>query len=237
MNPIKNQKFGGLGHRHLRTYELSAIAAEHCTFENCVFGFNRKPFSEKRDTIEDSVFRNCKISKCLMGSAIIRNIRVTDLSGDTLICWGTFFDQVILDGKISPLMIHGIPGGMSNNSSRQEYRAIAEQFYTGVKFALDISNAQFSDFSIRTGAIPLSLVRRDVKSQFIVLRSQQSISDDLIDALAISRYSKTFMKIMKEEGVNESLLVAPKLDLALYDQILLDAEVLKIAGCLAVDSI
>ncbi len=235
MYSIQNQKFDRLGRRLLGTYELSAIAAECCVFENCVFGYNRKPFSDMRDSIENSEFKDCKVLKCTVEAAVIRNTKITNLSGDTLICWGTLFNEVTLGGKISPVMLHGIPGGMANKSLRQEQRIFAERFYKEVKFALDISNAEFSDFSIRTGAVPLSLVRRDVKSQFIVVNSEQSLFDELIDELAVSRFTKTFMKIMNEEGVKESLLVAPKIDPTLYEQILRDAEVLKREGCLAVD--
>jgi hypothetical protein len=167
-----------------------------------------------------------------MGPAIIRSSRVSNLKNDMLICWGTLFDQVVIDGKLGPIMLHGIPAGNSDKSEREIHKTFANQFYANVEFALDISNALFTDFSIRTDAVPLSLIRRDVNSQFIVSKSVHSNEPKWIESLSISVYTKILFTLMNDDDVHEALLVAPKLDAEMYDQILRDADVLEREGML-----
>jgi hypothetical protein len=168
----------------------------------------------------------------MMGTAEIHTTRICNLSGDMLICWGTLFDQVVLEGKISPLMLHGLPKSNADAATKKIQHEKAKNFYATVPWALDISQAKFNDFSIRTGAIPLSLVRRDINSQFLVKNVDGRLSRPDINALPLSRHTKIVLEIIAEEGLNETLLVAPKLDKPLYNQILHDAEILAKNGLL-----
>jgi hypothetical protein len=232
MNLLQNITFLGRGQRILGTNDVSSLVVESCRFESCRFGYNSTVLSDKRDVVRDCVFTNCRISKCLVGPAIIRSTRINDLENDMLICWGALFDQVTLSGKIGPVMLHGIPSSTASPVLRESHKAFAEHFYANVDFALDISNALFSDFSIRTDAVPLSLVRRDPNCQFIISRPIQPRRPDWIDSLAVSRFTKIAFTLMNDDCVNEGLLVAPKLDLGLYEQVLRDADVLAKEGLL-----
>lgn len=214
------------------SFDISGISARSCTFENCRLGYNSMPFSAKRDTVNNCELIDCKISGCLLGPAEIRSTRINHLSGDMLICWGTLFDQVVLEGKISSLMLHGIPRSDASEVARKSHRSIAKEFYSKVNWALDISNAKFNDFTIRTGAVPLSLVRRDVNSQFLISNERSELSYDYIEALSVSPYTKIILNMMIDEELTESLLVAPKLDMSLFEQVLQDADVLAKKGLL-----
>ncbi|MCM2565101.1 hypothetical protein O3299_05635 [Janthinobacterium sp. SUN176] len=229
---VYGKKIKAQGRRFLSTYDISGITIEKWKFENCAFGYNSIPFSKKRDSIRNSELIDCKLSKCLMGPAEIHTTRICDLSGDMLICWGTLFDQVVLEGKISPLILHGLPNSNPDVTIKEAHHSKAKNFYAVVPWALDISEAKFEDFSIRTGAIPLSLVRRDINSQFLVRNVEERLSRSNIDALPVSRYTKVVLEIMTDEGLDETLLVAPKLDKPLYSQVLHDAEVLAKNGLL-----
>ncbi len=129
-------------------------------------------------------------------------------------------------------MLHGIPTGFPDKSKLDKYKKISSRFYENVEFALDISNAQFSDFSIRTSAIPLALIRRDLNTQFIVSNPNAEVETIWINSLAISDYTKMMFRLMADDEMVENLLVAPKLDLDMYSIILRDAEVLEKHGML-----
>lgn len=233
MNSIRNRTIRGQGQRIVGVNDVRSLLVENCVFSNCVFGYNGRSLPGKIDTIQDCVLANCKASKCVVGPAIVRATHIENLANDMLMCWGTLFDQVTLVGKIGPIILHGIPKSTSNQSTRQSHRVQAENFYINVEFSLDISKAQFNDFSIRTGAIPLSLVRRDTNSQFIISALNCPLSTDRIASLPVSRYTKMVLAFMIDDGVSESLLVAPKLDLELYEQVLRDVDVLEREDLLA----
>lgn len=220
------------GSRLFGVHKISSLSIKNYSFENCSFGYNGSHFFGNRDNVSDSLFEHCRISKCVLGPAIIRRSRIVNLMNDMLICWGTLFDEVILTGNLGPIMLHGIPTGFPDKSKLDKYKKISSRFYENVEFALDISNAQFSDFSIRTSAIPLALIRRDLNTQFIVSNPNAEVETIWINSLAISDYTKMMFRLMADDAMVENLLVAPKLDLDMYSIILRDAEVLEKHGML-----
>ena len=232
-NIIHGRTFNRQGRRLFGTHDFAGLRIESCAFENCSFGYNSVPFSSKRDSVKNSELVNCKISRCLLGPAEIRSTRISNLSGDMLIFWGALFDQVVLEGKIGPLMLHGIPQSSADTALQEMQYARVKKFYADVPWALDISESKSDDFAIRTGAIPLSLVRRDVNSQFLITDSGGRLSRSDIDSLSVSRYTKVVLEVMADEGLKEALLVAPKLDKSLYGQVLQDANVLARNGMLS----
>jgi hypothetical protein len=137
-----------------------------------------------------------------------------------LICWGTLFERVILRGEVGSIMLHGVP---DIRADRVTNSVRLDSFYRNVEWALDIRNANFSDFSVRTGAIPLNLIRRDLGSQFIVSRPKGDFTRPTIEAMPISNYSKCVLNMMLDEEMSEYLLVAPKSNKELFSVILKDA--------------
>ncbi|WP_198119321.1 hypothetical protein [Massilia rhizosphaerae] len=230
---IRGKKFFRLGRRMFGKYDISGISIQDCVFENCSFGYNNVPLAQKRDSVKDMQLLNCKVSKCILGPAEIRSTQVHNLSGDMLICWGTLFDQVVLEGEIQRLMLHGIPESRPSAAIRSSHEKRSKEFYSRVQWALDISQAQFDDFSIRNGAVPLSLIRRDINCQFIISGLSGSDLRGEIAALPLSDYSKAVLSTTIDENVNEVLLVAPQLDKPLYNQVLRDAEALARIGVLS----
>lgn len=232
MNKLQNEIFRKRGHRILGTNNIESLEVKNCIFDSCSFGYNKISLRKKCDTVQDCFFENCTVQSCLIGPAIIRNSQFYNIKNNMLICWGTFFDRVTLRGKIGPLMLHGIPSGHAEEYECMNHKIKAKNFYSNVEIALDISEAQFSDFCIRTSAMPLSLIRRDVNTQFIISNSKQLREPQWIESLVISPYAKLVLRLMQEEGTDEILLVAPKLDNDLYSQVLKDAEILAKEGVL-----
>jgi hypothetical protein len=216
MKNIEGQTFSQLGIRVFGVNYISNSLVENSTFENCSFGLNKRWFSNKRDTIENSRIENCKVSRCSIGPAIVRNVCLTNLRNDMLICWGTLFEELTLTGKFGPIMVHGIPSAFAGSKVLAEHANLSKKFYSNVQFALDISQAYFKEFCLRTNGVPLHLIRRDVNSQFIVSTPASEEEVNAIDVLPLSPYTKSFFALMRDDKVDASLLVAPKLDQDLY---------------------
>ncbi len=232
---ITDKTFHGQGRRLFGVLNLSSLCVQNCLFENCSFGYNRSIFGGQRDVISDTELMSCRTAKSLVGGAVLRKIKVRDLSGDMLICRGTLFDQVVLSGKISPMMLHGVKKAGLSDEQVQSLEKERRSFYQNVEFALDISGAEFVDFSIRTGAIPSSLVRRDKTTQFLVLNSERTLSAAVIDQIDVSTYTRTVLKLMVEEEQVDTILIAPKGDKTLFETVMRDSDVLRKNGLLALD--
>jgi hypothetical protein len=141
------------------------------------------------------------------------------------------FDRVKIIGRFDKLMLHGLSSVRGSNAGSERAAERRRQFYSSVPWALDISEALFDDFSIRTDAVPLNKVILDPISQFVLRREcfQQSSLFDL----AVSDYTKTVIKTMLDENSTGALLIAPKLDARLYDAVQDDVAVLCALGLLA----
>lgn len=229
---LTDETFVEKGHRLFGVSSFSALTLKNCRFESCSFGYNSSLFKAK-DTLSDSELINCRVSKCLVGRAIVRRTSVTDLSGDMLICRGTFFDQVVLSGKISPMILHGVHTFGLSKSQTALLESERQAFYSNVEYALDISNAEFVDFGIRAGAIPTRLVRRDNMTQFVVENLEGVLSVGAIDGLGISELSKMVLKLMLEENQPDTILIAPKADDAVFESVMQDSLVLRKIGLIS----
>jgi hypothetical protein len=99
---------------------------------------------------------------------LVENLRIEGL----LQTWGAVFKRVVLRGKIDRLMIStDVPVGMSRTES--QVAALSEAntaYYATVDWALDISQAEFKECSLR--GVPARLVRRDPETQVVVTREK-----------------------------------------------------------------
>jgi len=229
---IQDRHFDRLGGRLIGTYSLSGLSVRSCTFVNCRFGYNKSLFGGGCDRVANSEFYDCKVSRCIVGPAELTSVAFFNISGDMLISWGALFNQVVLEGRFSPMMFHGVPGSKLSNLERQEHIYQRDKYYECVDWALDISRADFADFEIRTGAIPLKLIRRDCNTQFIIKDERGVVDNNFIENLRVSAYTKSFLSVMIADGGSEGLLVAPRLDRPVFEEIMLDAEVLSKSGLL-----
>ena len=85
--------------------------------------------------------------------------------------WGAVFKHVMFRGKIDLLMISpAIKGGMAPPETQRAFDAANDQYYRGVDWALDISQADFVDCDIQR--VPANLVRRDPETQVVVTRER-----------------------------------------------------------------
>lgn len=226
MNSVISKTIRG-GKRFFGHYTFKDVECVGCSFVDANFGYNGNWKKNVRDSLSDVLVQDADIHGCMVGPAIIRRAAFSNIRGDLLICWGTLFDRVKVLGRFDALMINGFPEPGMTGEEKKKYIEKREIFYGDVDWALDISRAEFSDFCIRSEAIPLSKIKLDPLSQFVI-----DVSGDVVgvDGLPVSSYTKILISQMYKERASRSLLVAPKLDQNLFQVILRDAGILKDAG-------
>lgn len=139
-----------------------------CSFQGCSLSMTDDP--KKRTIIRNVILEDCFVSGTFVFTPIVEDSLVEGLkTADLLPCWGAVFKHVVLRGKIGRIMISRKTAIISENPRRQaRLQASNREFYREVDWALDISDAQFSEADLR--GVPGHLIRRDPESQFLVKR-------------------------------------------------------------------
>jgi hypothetical protein len=229
MISLENVRISG-GRRLWGTHVFRGWHIKNSTFRLASLGYNRSLTGDAVDLIADSLVENCVLERCGIGVAEVSSTTLKDIRGDLLICWGTLFDRVKIVGRFDKAMLHGIPSTRASSRQLEKHAERRKKFYADVSWALDISEALFDDFSIRTDAIPLEKVVIDPESQFVLHRGRfESVP---ISSLGVSAYTKAVIQAMLDENANSTLLVAPKLDAKLFDTVQLDVQRLRELGLL-----
>lgn len=198
-----------------------------CRFQGVSFGFGHaSDFGGLRSATNIRIER-CIARKLTIGPAILSDFIIDDIDSDLVITWGTFLRHVAIRGRFDKLMIHGIPSPRATDMDIERYCRIAASFYAGVDWALDISEAQFVDFSIRTNGVPIHLIKRDVETQVILDRNNLLTLDK---KLGLSSLTETTLSVFLREGGDNFLLVAPKRDKDVFGLICDDIKILRAAG-------
>lgn len=207
---FKNETF-----RNFRDRESGAIFSDlefrRCRFEVAGVSITLEP--AKRSTFRRIKFVQCEQDKCIIWPGIIEDVVIDGLdTGRLLIANACAYKHVVLRGEVGNIKIcRTIPwvsGPAGYLVRRQEAmdRANAE-YYQGVDWALDISQAEFTSGEVE--GIPPELVRRDPETQF-VLRSH-AIKDGRWRKVNLSgTYWSPLLDAYSKEGVGDVILIAPK---------------------------
>jgi hypothetical protein len=138
---------------------------------------------------------------------------------------------VTLKGRCDKLMIHGITGRGDidvGGSGVLPYRALCDEFYATVDWALDIREAEFEDFCIRTRGVPAHLVRRDPETQAVIRRDK--VLSGKWREMGLSPFTLFTIKEMIEGGQVADILVAAKRDKKHFKPVMDDIRRLREAG-------
>mgnify|MGYP006909080167 CR=1 FL=1 len=179
-----------------------------CKFLGGGFGYRYTDDFSRRTSAKNIRVIDCESQKFGIGPALLEDIYVENFRGDLVTVWGALFKHVTIKGRCDKLMIHGAakPGMLHGDLAR--YWDICNVFYTDVDWALDIREAEFNDFCIRTGGVPANLVRRDPETQVMIKRNKAI--EGKWRELGLSGLTQMFFKDLIEEAPPAAVLVAPK---------------------------
>lgn len=152
--------------------EYSDIEFRRCSFRFCVFSNCDDP--RYRSVIRRVSLRNCEfieppgIDSAIVEDAMIENLKTRGL----LQTWALAFKHVTLRGRIGRVMITNATAPISSTTpaQRHAWELANAEYYKTVDWALDISQAEFQECSIR--GVPARLIKRDPETQVVVTREK-----------------------------------------------------------------
>lgn len=122
---------------------------------------------------------------------------------------GAVFKHVTLRGRIGPIILSHLVTPSQRDSTVQ--RAFAEAnaaYYTTVDWALDIREAEFEE-DVDLRGIPGHLIRRDPKTQVLVMRAK-ALEGTWRQLNLEKTYWPAAIEFFLDGGLNSTVLVAPK---------------------------
>lgn len=180
--------------------EYSGIRLTDSTLTGCVLA----QFSTPELTLEvrDVVVERCRLVRCSSQSVFFEDVTVDTLGMAQMHrLYGCVFKHVTLRGKIGPLMAMGPHNSLTN---RPEFVAGIVERYASVNWALDISEAIFSDADFYY--VPGELIRRDESSQFL-LRRENFANVDWRD---LPGYASIWASRFDETPFDSLVAIAPR---------------------------
>ena len=210
---------------------FSDIEFVKCKFLGGGFGYRYTPDFSRRTSAKDIRIINCESRKFGIGAALLEDVYIENFRCDLVTVWGALFKHVTIKGRCDSLMIHGITGQGDievGGKGVLPYRALCDEFYETVDWALDIREAEFEDFWIRTRGVPTHLVRRDPETQ-AVIRRDKAINGKWRE-LGLSILTQIMFKEFIADALPSFILVAPKRHKQDFKDVLADIRRLRDAG-------
>jgi hypothetical protein len=187
----------------------SNIEFRKCKFHGCSFGYGFSKDYSSRSVAEAIKFIDCEVRKCQIKAAVVRDILIENLRSDVIMVYGALWDRVKFKGRGGKWLIHGTFLGLdSTDSSMARYQDLCSEFYSKIDWAIDISEAEFEDFSLRTGGIPARLVKRDCETQVVV--SRERVMNRKWQTLNLDGYTEACLELFLREGAQDTVLLVPK---------------------------
>lgn len=178
-----------------------------CRFISCGLSITKDP--SKRSIVRSVRVVNCEQIGSAVDAAIIEDTIVQDFKSDTVFhTRGAAFKHVTLKGDIDRIMTSPLVApGFATSEQQRRFDEANARYYTGVDWALDISQAHFVEATVR--GVPADLIRRDPETQAIVTREAAQHLDWTGVDLSGTWFDRT-IEHMLEEGYSDAILIAPK---------------------------
>jgi len=191
---IQGAKLIGSG----RTYEGARLV--NCALNSCVLAqFDDPEFSL---VVRDSLLQGCRVDRCSVQGALFERVAVEGLTtAQVHRLYGCVFNQVVLRGKIGPIMALMPHSGLAGRGS---HVAGMVAKYRDVEWALDISEASFSDADFY--GVPGDLIRYDDSTQVLLRRGK--FAD--VTPEDLPPYARIWVSRFDESPFDSLIGVAPK---------------------------
>lgn len=190
---------------------FSDLEFRNCLFRSCSISDTTTFNPAKRSKIQNVRLFNCEAAGCFLGPAFVEDVLVDGLRiPKVLIAESPVLKHVVLRGKIDRLIIGQVLyGGMPYENYLKvvsTYEQANAEYYRAVDWALDITEAEFSDVSIR--GVPSRLIRRDPITQ-VVVRREKAIAGEWKKLDLSGTWWSVGLKMLSESNWEDITLVAP----------------------------
>ena len=209
MTRIEGKTYLGLFDRD-SSRAFANMELSRCCFESCGLSITRSP--ALRSTVNNVTLVGCEQRRCLIESAIFDTVTVDGLKTNGLLqVWAAAFRHVSLRGKIGRIMLSSAlaPGvdGLAPEASQSAFDRANAEFYASTDWALDLSEAEFEECTIR--GLPGHLIRRDSATQVLITREAALTGSWRKIDLSGTHWSTT-LEVFLASQASDIVLVAPK---------------------------
>lgn len=187
---------------------FSDIEFRKCCFKSSNISTTNDP--KNRSIVRNVKLVNCEAySNCSIESSIVEDVWVEKLKMHGLFqTWGAVFKHVVLKGTIGRLMLGPIIlNSFITPKQKQAFDEANVGYYESVDWALDISEAEFSECDIR--GIPSQLIRRDTATQ-VVIKREKALEDKWRQLDLSKTYWPSAIEMFLNRSELDVVLVAPK---------------------------
>lgn len=217
---LTKQEFASVG-LHGSDRVISDLQLDRCVFTGSFVAQEDDPAFGL--VVRNVIATSCKLVKCSAHGVRFEDVVIEGLatSGMTYIA-GSVFKHVKLSGRVGAMMTTP-PDFRIPQDIQDAFVASIKDFYKDVDWALDITDAEFSDAEFYY--VPGHLVRRDEKTQFLVHRDR-FVSRDLSGLPAFARH---LADRFSQTPFDSFVAVAPKRS-KYFEKHLAELEVLRSEG-------
>jgi uncharacterized protein YjbI with pentapeptide repeats len=186
---------------------FSDLAFVKCHFIGCAFSSTQEVKS--RSIARNIEFIDCEITGGFIGPGIVEEVLIHGLKvRNHFQTFGTVFKHVTVKGKINKLMLTPYIDLSGCFPDVQEaFNRSNQAYYKDVDWAVDISEADFTDCDLR--GIPSRLIRRDKETQVVIKRDKVIRAEWRKIDLSNTYWKVAIEKFLKDE-FEDCVLVAPK---------------------------
>jgi len=223
MQIIEGQEFSSFyDDRSGRVFE--DLEFRHCTFISSAVSITQDP--RLRATIRNVKLVKCEARACSL-SAIVEDVLVDGLnSNHSNVSYASVFKHVTLRGPLGTLRVLALMDYNPEPAVQQEFDQANAAYYATVDWALDISEAEFTELNLR--GVPARLVRRDPATQVVVTR-EKALAGKWRTLDLSGTYWPRSLEDMLERNAADVVLAAPKRGRR-YGQFLKGLRILRDAG-------
>lgn len=178
-----------------------------CRFVGCTIAAVRSP--KHRTVVRNVEVVRCEQAGCHIGSVVAEEVFVDGLKSATDIkTWGAVFKHVTLTGRLGALLISPLVAPWDHDQTRQRlFEEANARYYESVDWALDISEAIFTEADIR--GVPARLIRRDPETQMVITR-EKALEGVWRELDLRKTYWQTSIEFMLNREDQDTVLVCPK---------------------------
>ena len=189
-----------------------------CNFDDCVLSFPYNVIPEERTKMIDCVFEDCEFSgrSCSQKKGYLKNVLFDNIKNlDFLRIGGVIFEEVTFKGKFDKWLLSSshISMVINYNSITEEECTVLDEYaqkqYKNIKWALDISEAEFKECDLRS-SIPARLIKYNPETQMLikydkVLKSDWRNNNKIMSCYG--GYAEVFCKRVLRHG-SDTVVVA-----------------------------
>lgn len=189
----------------------TGLTFERCLFSACTVGFPCR-FPQDRLVLKHMTLRDCTVDALVIGPVLFENCVVENLkTQDHLWVNAAAFKHCVIRGEVGKAILFGEKELLEPRDSKRNALFIAanQRLYESLDWALDISEAQFQEFDVRS--VPAECIRINDRNQIKVnyRRLREAEEAGQLEGIPGSDYIEVCLEDYEDSEMNFVLVSHP----------------------------